>query len=170
MSCYYSYISYNAFVGSIMPKSRNKETVRPNVVSIRLNDKQMSRLKRLSRKFGKSPSETSVALIEESLRRLDFAGIDFRDSIVGRQAYVQGQSLAVWEVIEIAAQYGRDVVKTAKHLSWTPHLVQVALNYEAAYPDEIKDRIDESKSFDFSRLLQLVPKAEKISLARATKK
>ena len=32
----------------------------------------------------------------------EYALIDFRDSVVGRQAYMQGSSLAVWEVMMIA--------------------------------------------------------------------
>ena len=38
-------------------------------------------------------------LVEEGLRRSEFAFLDFRDSPAGRQAYIQGSTLAIWEVM-----------------------------------------------------------------------
>jgi hypothetical protein len=55
-------------------------------------------------------------LVEEGLRRLEFALIDFRGSPVGRQVYIQGSSLAVWEVMMIVRAYKGDAKKAAKHL------------------------------------------------------
>ena len=43
--------------------------------------------------------------MEEGLRRSEFAYIDFRDSAAGRQAYMQGSSLAVWEVAMLLRDY-----------------------------------------------------------------
>jgi len=72
------------------------------VVSMRLKEAQMERLRRAARRLGLTPSETSARLVEEALRRNDFAFLDFRDSPVGRQACLQGSSLAVWEVVLVA--------------------------------------------------------------------
>jgi hypothetical protein len=38
-------------------------------------------------------------LIEESLRETEFAYIEFRNSPVGRQAYLKNSNLAVWQVM-----------------------------------------------------------------------
>jgi hypothetical protein len=70
---------------------------RPVVVSMRLPADCSNRLKRMANRHGWTPSDTSARLVEEGLRRSEFAYIDFRDSAVGRQAYLQGSTLAVWE-------------------------------------------------------------------------
>ena len=75
------------------------------VVSTRLAPDQERRLERKARQMGRSSSETSALLIEEGLRRDEFAFLDFRNSPAGREAYIQGSTLAVWEVIWIAGGF-----------------------------------------------------------------
>jgi hypothetical protein len=41
------------------------------------------RLKRMAKRYGWTPSDTSARLVEEGLLRSEFAFIDFRDSAVG---------------------------------------------------------------------------------------
>ena len=127
------------------------------VVSLRVSEEQAERLQRKARQLGRSPSETGAILLDESLRRDEFAFIDFRDSPVGRQAYIQGSRLAVWQVVTLARSYSGDVKKTAEHLAWPLVKVQSALSYAKAYgpiawcicADETKDptgeRVDPSK-------------------------
>ena len=55
-----------------------------HVVSIRLRDDQVDRLKRFARRMGKSQSEMGAQFIEEAMREAEFAGIEFRDSMLGR--------------------------------------------------------------------------------------
>ena len=55
--------------------------------------------------MGWTASDASARLVEEGLRRAEFAFIDFRDSAAGRQAYVQGTTLAVWEVMLLFRSY-----------------------------------------------------------------
>jgi uncharacterized protein (DUF433 family) len=130
------------------------------VVSIRFKDNQMERLRRLARRLGRTPSEASALLVEESLREAEFGHIDFRDSPVGRQAYVKGSTLAVWEVVKLAQSYGMDVTKTAHHLEWLPFRVKAALNYAAAFPEEIEDAISDAERSDFQALSQMLSQAE----------
>jgi uncharacterized protein (DUF433 family) len=131
-----------------------------HVVSIRFKDSQMERLRRLARRLGRTPSEAGALLVEESLREAEFGHIDFRDSAVGRQAYVKGSTLAVWEVVRLAQSYGMDVTKTARHLEWLPFRVQAALNYAAAFPKEIEEAISDAERSDFTALSQMLPQAE----------
>jgi hypothetical protein len=49
----------------------------------------------------RSTAETAARLLDEGLRREDFAMVEFRDSPVGRQAYVQGSRVAVWQVVQL---------------------------------------------------------------------
>ena len=79
------------------------------VVSTRLQDETFDRLGRVARILDKPPSETVATLVEESLREIEFAFIEFRNSTLGRQSFMKGSSLAVWEVIEIARTYEMDI-------------------------------------------------------------
>src|ERR1700746_2103609 len=58
------------------------------VISMRLPVESGKRLKRMANRHGWTPSDASARLVEEGLRRSEFAFIDFRDSPVGRQAYI----------------------------------------------------------------------------------
>ena len=107
------------------------------VVSLRLKDEQIERLQRAARRLGRSPSEVAALLLEESLRQRDFAFVEFRDSAVGRQAYLQGTRLAVWQLAWLARYFGGDVSKAASHLDLPTIQVAAALRYAAAYHDEI---------------------------------
>jgi len=127
------------------------------VVSLRFQEKQFARLRRLARRLGRSPSETGALLVEEALRHSEFASIDFRDSPVGRQAYVTGTGLAVWEVVLVARAYALDAVQTAGHLAWPVPRVQAALNYAAAYPDEVNAALEDHDATDLEALRRLVP-------------
>ena len=73
-----------------------------------------------------------------------FAFIDFRDSPTGRQAHIQGSSLAVWEVMMLARGYHGDVAAVARHLEWPEAKVQAAVNYAAAFPGEINEALAEN--------------------------
>jgi hypothetical protein len=74
------------------------------IVSIRLPDEQAEQLKSQARRLGKTPSETGAQLIDEALRASAFAYIEFRNSPVGRQAYIKASTLAVWEVITVGGK------------------------------------------------------------------
>ena len=131
-----------------------------SVVSSRLTPEQEGRLSRMARHRGRTPSEMGAVLIEEGLRRTEFAMIDFRDSPVGRQAYIQGSSLAVWEVVWIARSYGNNLEKTAAHLEMSPLKIKSALNYAEAFPDEIEEALSEHEDCNFESLSRMVPQAE----------
>jgi hypothetical protein len=133
---------------------------RSSILSSRLEPEQERRLLRKAKQMGRSPSETGALLIEEGLRRDEFAFIDFRDSPSGRQAYVQGSTLAVWEVAWIARSYKGDAGKIAAHLCLSPLKVKAALNYALSFPDEIQDAIQENQACDFASLSRMLPQAE----------
>src|SRR5277367_4995865 len=85
------------------------------VISMRLPVNSGKRLKRMASRHGWTPSDASARLVEEGLRRSEFAFIDFRDSTVGRQACIQGSSLAVWEIMMLARDYKNSAPKVARH-------------------------------------------------------
>ena len=134
------------------------------VMSLRCAPQQMERLQRMARRLGRTPSETGALLVEESLRRAEFAHVDFRDSAAGRQAYVQGSGLAVWEVVMVAQGYGMDAEKTAEHLSWPVPRAKAALLYAEAFPEEIEAALEDNRRFTFEQLQRLLPQARLVEI------
>lgn len=130
------------------------------VLSMRFQEDQMERLRRQARRLGRSPSETAALLVEESLRRSEFGFVDFRDSPVGRQAYLQGSSLAVWEIVLVARSLRMDAASTAKHLDLPVMRVRAALAYAEAYSEELEAAIQDNDALDFTAISRMLPQAE----------
>lgn len=127
------------------------------VVSLRLSPDEAARLRQLARRKGRTASEVGAQWVGESLRRAEFAFIDFRDTAAGRQACIQGTRLAVWQVVSLLKTYTGDVAKTATHLRWPEAKVCAAKGYAEAFPDEIADALRDQASCDFSTLSRLLP-------------
>ena len=139
------------------------------VLSMRLPIESGRRLKRIARRHGWTPSDASARLVEEGLRRSEFAFLDFRDSPVGRQAYIQGSTLAVWEVVLLLRSYGGNMAAVAKHLRWPEAKARAAANYAEAFPQEINEALAENESVDFVALKRMLPQTV-ASVPRKTKR
>src|ERR1700757_2634151 len=139
------------------------------VISMRLPAESGKRLKRMANRHGWTASDASARLVEEGLRRSEFAFIDFRDSPVGRQAYIQGSSLAVWEVMLLVRSYKGNVPAVAKHLEWPEAKVQAAINYTKAFPQEIEGALSENAATDFEALKRMLPQAVELASGGAAK-
>src|SRR5437016_8305165 len=144
---------------------------RSAVISMRLPKDSERRLKRMANQHGWTTSDASARLVEEGLRRSEFAFIDFRDSPVGRQAYIQGSSLAVWEIMLIARDYGDNAAKVAKHLEWPETKIHAAINYDKAFPEEISTAIVDNDAMDFEALSKMLPQTKEFIVStRSTKR
>ena len=130
------------------------------VVSTRLQDETFQRLSRIASILDKTPSDTVATLVEESIRTIEFALIEFDSSPLGRQAFMKGSSLAVWEVIEIAQNYSMHEGQVAKHFNRPVEWVRAAFNYAEAYPEEIKLAIQDSQAITVTDLKRLLPNLE----------
>jgi|SRR5579884_2449972 len=144
-------------------------TTRSVVISMRLPAESGNRLKRMASRHGWTPSDASARLVEEGLRRSEFAFIDFRDSAAGRQAYIQGSTLAVWEVVLLVQSYERDIAAVARHLRWPEARVEAAVNYAEAFPDEIEQALSENQTTDFKVLKRMLPGITKLGSGRLRK-
>lgn len=145
------------------------KTTRSVVISMRLPTEIGNRLKRMANRHGWTPSDASARLVEEGLRRSEFAFIDFRDSAAGRQAYIQGSTLAVWEVLLLVQSYRGDVTAVARHLKWAEAKVQAAINYAKAFPEEIEAAVSENAATDFEALKRMLPQATEFISRRSPK-
>ena len=140
------------------------------VLSMRLPIESGRRLKRMANRHGWTPSDASARLVEEGLRRSEFAFIDFRDSAAGRQASIQGSTLAVWEVMLLVRSYKADLSAVARHLKWPEAKVQAAVNYAKVFPEEVEEGLAENDATDFESLRRMLPQAAQLASSRKTKK
>jgi hypothetical protein len=159
--CYNAYKSYNREIAMRSTHSM--------VISMRLPAESGKRLKRMANRHGWTPSDASARLVEEGLRRSEFGFIDFRDSAAGRQACLQGSTLAVWEVMLLVRSYKNDVSAVAEHLKWPEGKVQAAVNYAGAFPEEINAAMAENEATDFETLKRMLPQAAEFVPKKAAK-
>jgi hypothetical protein len=145
------------------------KTARSMVVSMRLPVESGRRLKRMANRHGWTASDASARLVEEGLRRSEFALIDFRDSAAGRQAYIQGSTLAIWEAMMVLRSHRASVAAAAQHLGWTELMVQAALHYAEAFPDEVQEALEENSEMNFSALKRMLPQSVESKSRKAAK-
>lgn len=129
------------------------------VLSMRLKEHQLGRLERFARRHGKGAGEAAAMLLEEALRSQEHPLIEFRDSALGRHAFVQGTSLAVWEVVRLARHFDGDPRRLAEHLEWSEIKVRAALAYAERYRDEIELALRDAET-SLAELRALVPNLE----------
>jgi len=113
-------------------------------ISVRLDDRLAQKLKLSATAAGETLSDRLRRYAEEGARRDEHPMITFRDGPSGRRAgLITGPD--VWEIamwIDDLAGV-KDPAKTlAKDGVVTRAQIDAALRYRAAYPDEIKARID----------------------------
>jgi hypothetical protein len=145
------------------------KAIRSTVISMRLPAESGNRLKRMANRHGWTTSDASARLVEEGLRRSEFAYVDFRDSAAGRQAYIQGSSLAVWEVMLLVQRYKANVAVVAEHLTWPEAKVRAAANYARAFPEEIEGALAENDSIGLEALKRMLPQAAEFGSNRKPK-
>jgi hypothetical protein len=113
-------------------------------VSVRLDDRLAERLRLHARAAGENLSDRLRRYAEEGIRRDEHPLITFRDGPTRRRAGVVGGP-DVWEVAMWIDDLGTVEDPVAELVSdgvVARPLVDAALSYRAAYPDEIQARID----------------------------
>ena len=109
----------------------------PTVVqSCRIERDHAKLLSRQARRRQLEVSTLSSLYLKEKALEEEFPGIGFRDSAGGREAYLLGQRVAVWEVLDVYRE-ARSISRTANHFGWPDYLVKCALAYAKECPDEI---------------------------------
>ena len=145
-------------------------TTHSTVISMRLPAESGLRLKRMARRHGWTASDASARLVEEGLRRADFAFIDFRDSAAGRQACIQGSTLAVGEIMLLLRSHLGNYEAVARHLKWPQMKVQAAIHYAEAFKDEIDAAIADNDAADFESIKRMLPQAAEFVASKGAKR
>lgn len=127
-------------------------------MSLRLPDELADRLDRFARVLGNGMTRTraGVLLLDEALREEEFAGIEFRNTAIGRLPFVKDSGMAVWEFIMVARGFGMNAEHTAEYLQCPIRNVKAALNYYEGYRAEI-DRTLADNDQGEERLTRMFP-------------
>jgi uncharacterized protein (DUF433 family) len=126
-------------------------------IQVELGDEQAARLDRFASGIHKDRSEATAQLIEEGLRHAEFPAVEFRDSTLGRQAYLVGTRLTVWEVLMVAEGYGLDPELTAQHLRLDVEHVGQALRYAAMFASEVGGALEANRAVTSEALRASLP-------------
>jgi hypothetical protein len=125
-------------------------------ISLRVPEDVKLELERLARRFGTSPATLGADYVTQGVRTTMHPSIESRQTPAGRMAYVRGVRLPVWLAVETVADCRGDVGKAAKLLRLPLLLLQAAINYSQAFPEEIAaDR--EAGRQPLEELARLVP-------------
>lgn len=125
--------------------------------SVRFDDSVIERLASyVSRHPGLTASSVAARLVDEGLRMEEHPGVMFRDGPMGRRATLVGGP-DVWEVIR-ALRSARSAEPTlaepellelvADNTGVALRLLRVAVDYWAAYPNEVDALVDHSARTD----------------------
>jgi uncharacterized protein (DUF433 family) len=106
------------------------------VQSCRLEKQHAALISRQAKQRHLEVSTLSSLYLAEKAMEEEYPGIGFRDAIGGREAYVLGHRVAVWEVVDVY-QEARSIARTADHFGWPDYLVKCALAYAREFPDAI---------------------------------
>jgi len=109
----------------------------PTVVqSCRIEAENAALLSRQAKRRHVEVSTLSSLYLKEKSREEEFPGIGFRDAIGGRESYVLGHRVAVWEVVDVYRE-AKSIAKTSDHFGWPDYLVKCALAYAKTFTVEI---------------------------------
>lgn len=109
------------------------------VQSCRIEESLAPLLARQARRKKIEVSTLSSLYLQEKALEEEYPGIGFRDAAGGREAYILGHRVSVWEV-EDAHRETKSVEKTARHFRWPPSVVRSALAFVRAFPEEVSDQ------------------------------
>lgn len=125
-------------------------------LSIRVPTETRRWLERFSQLRG-SAGSAAARLVEEAKRRELFRAIEFRDTPLGRVAWVQGTRVQAAFAWMAARDHGFDAGKLARHFSWPLWKAESVLTYAETYRDELQEDVRVLESIDATALKQRIP-------------
>jgi uncharacterized protein (DUF433 family) len=106
--------------------------------NLRLPERLQQELAEFVGKAGDSTSAVAITALKEWVRMQKFPGIDFRWSPGGRQPFVTGTGLTVWEVYHIWLDHDEDVEKIEKNYQNLKRArISVTVAYAKAFINEM---------------------------------
>ena len=124
---------------------------------VRLERQDSELLRAFARQRQTPPRTLGSRYIVEGLRRDRFSGIDFRDTALGRTAFLAGSRLPVWMVVEVIREHGGSVPNAARHFDRPAWQIQAALEYAQAFPEELELALAARNAVSPADLRRLLP-------------
>ena len=84
-----------------------------------------------------SAGPLAASFVLEGIRRTRFPCVDYRDAAPGRVAHLTGTRWPVWMIAQLLEECGGDYEAAAKHARKPARLLEMAMDYAQAYPEEI---------------------------------
>jgi uncharacterized protein (DUF433 family) len=114
-------------------------------LSLRLADATIKRLGARARRAQMPPRTLAQRYVEEGLRMDEHPLVRFAEGPGGRRARLVGTGTDVWEVIAAVRDNDGDLAESTAFLELPLGLVQAAVTYYGACPDEIDEWIDRNE-------------------------
>jgi uncharacterized protein (DUF433 family) len=111
-------------------------------LSVRLSEATIRRLGARARRVHLPPRTLAQRYVEEGLRTDEHPLIRFAEGPAGRRARLLGTGKDVWEVVATVRDNDGDLGEAARYMELPLGLVQAAVSYYGAYPEEIDQWID----------------------------
>jgi uncharacterized protein (DUF433 family) len=115
-------------------------------ISLRLADATLERLSVRARRVQMPPRTLAQRYVEEGLRMDEHPLVRFAEGPGGRRARLVGTGSDVWELIATVRDNDGDVAAAAAYLEMPLGLVQAAITYYGAHPDEVDEWIERNES------------------------
>jgi len=109
------------------------------VRSFRIEAHHAALLARQAKRRHLEVSTLSSLYLKEKTLEEEYPGIGFRDGAGGREAYVLGHRVAVWEVMDVLAEV-KTVAIAAGHFRWPAALVRCAIAFARAFPESVDEQ------------------------------
>lgn len=130
-------------------------------LSIRVPIQTRRWLERFAKRRG-SAGMAATRILEEARRRENFPAVEFRDTPLGRVAYVQGTRV---QAAFVYGQKQRDAALTpaglAESFSWPLWKAAGVLAYLEEFPEECQQEWEDLGSVDAKALASLLPRLER---------
>ena len=108
----------------------------------------------------------ATRVLEEARRREDFPAVEFRDTPLGRVAYVQGTRVQVAFVYgQLRREPSRDAARLSESFGWPLWKAAGVLAYIGAFDGECAQEWDDLESAGDSALGRSIPGLERIEAA-----
>ena len=129
-------------------------------LSIRIPQQTRRWLERFAKRRG-SAGMAASRILEEAKRREDFPAVEFRDTPLGRVAYVQGTR------VQVAFVYGQlqgapalTAEKLAESFGWPVWKARGVLTYIEEFATECRQEWEDLESSDWPELRRILPQTE----------
>jgi len=126
--------------------------------SIRIQDKTLEEIEKISKDSGREFSAVTNELLEEALKMKRCPGIVFSEGTTGRRARIAGTGIEVWEVIATYKGVDENFVRLQKAYHWlSEQQLRAVIGYYKAYKNEIDSLIKQNEEMNKKSISEKYP-------------